>query len=448
MGNRENSSGKNRFFLILGLLIIFGLISLYFLFAEQQPPQVSFAPEKEFITPDTKFDFRSRDKESGLDFFSIHLVQGDKEIEMLKKDFDKKVEETREELGLQEYRLKDGSLDIKIKVRDNSWSNWFKGNAVVKTFNYTLDTEPPRITLKSYKHNLEVGGSGLVAFNVNEPVKKVGVQANGYFFPAYRSPESDMYLCFFSYPYEFVGRDANLLIKAVDKAGNVRKTGFNYFVSRRNFRESNIRISSEFLHKKMPGFQDNFPATSDKLELFLKVNKELRAKNRKKLLSVGGKTVKNPLWSGSFLRLPNSAKRSSFGTYRTYLHQGQKIDSQRHLGVDLASVKGAKIPAANSGKVAYTGWLGILGQVVIIDHGLGLQSMYAHLSRIKVQEQDKVDKGEIIGNTGSTGLAGGDHLHFAILVSGVPVSPVQWWDKAWIENNIKPTLNLLENNKK
>ncbi len=447
MTNRDSSSGKNKFFLVLGILIIIGLIGLYLFFAEQQNPSVTFAPEKEFVTPDTKFDFQSRDKDSGLDLVSIHLLQGDKEIEMFKKDFDKKVDEISKVLGLEKYRLKDGALSIKIKVRDNSWNNWFKGNVVVKTFNYTLDTEPPRITLKSYKHNLKVGGSGLVAFNVSESVKKIGVQANGYFFPAYSPPESDMYLCFFSYPYEFVGRDANLLIKAVDKAGNVRKTGFNYFVSRKNFLNSDIRISSNFLQKKMPGFQDNFPGTTDKLKLFLKVNKELRAKNREKLLSVGRQTEKKPLWSGAFMRLPDSAKSSSFGTYRTYYNQGEKIDNQRHLGVDLASVKGAKVPAANAGKVAYTGWLGIFGQVVIIDHGLGLQSMYAHLSRINVQEKDKVDKSEIIGNTGSTGMAGGDHLHFAILVSGVPVSPLEWWDKTWIRNNIKSKLNLLENNK-
>jgi len=82
--------------------------------------------------------------------------------------------------------------------------------------------------------------------------------------------------------------------------------------------------------------------------------------------------------------------------------------------------------------------------VVIIDHGLGLQTLYAHLSQLGAGKGDQVQKGQIIGRTGATGLAGGDHLHLGVLISGIPVNPVEWWDKSWIENNIETKLALAE----
>ncbi len=86
--------------------------------------------------------------------------------------------------------------------------------------------------------------------------------------------------------------------------------------------------------------------------------------------------------------------------------------------------------------------MGIYGQCIIIDHGLGLQTLYAHLSSMAVEVGDVVERGQIIGRTGATGLAGGDHLHYGIIVGGVPVNPIEWWDKNWVRNNITSKLQL------
>jgi murein DD-endopeptidase MepM/ murein hydrolase activator NlpD len=90
--------------------------------------------------------------------------------------------------------------------------------------------------------------------------------------------------------------------------------------------------------------------------------------------------------------------------------------------------------------VVYADFLGIYGNVVIIDHGLGLQTIYAHLSSAAVTAGQSVAKDEIIGHTGTTGLAGGDHLHYGVAVSGIPVQPIEWWDATWIKNNITSKL--------
>ena len=98
----------------------------------------------------------------------------------------------------------------------------------------------------------------------------------------------------------------------------------------------------------------------------------------------------------------------------------------------------ANVPvlAAASGRVIWADYLGIYGNCVIVDHGLGLQSLYAHLSSIGVQAGNSVVPDDELGRSGMTGLAGGDHLHFAILLNGWAVNPTEWWDPHWIADRI------------
>src|SRR4030095_6630855 len=127
---------------------------------------------------------------------------------------------------------------------------------------------------------------------------------------------------------------------------------------------------------------------------------------------------------------------SAFADHRTYLYNGKEVDQQVHLGFDLASVTNNPIVAANRGKVLFADELGIYGNCVIIDHGMGVQSLYGHLSSIEVKAGQDVEKEQTLGRSGITGLAGGDHLHFTMLVNGHMVNPVEWWDSHWIEDRL------------
>jgi len=127
---------------------------------------------------------------------------------------------------------------------------------------------------------------------------------------------------------------------------------------------------------------------------------------------------------------------AAFADNRTYIHDGQEIDRQVHLGFDLAVTQRIPVLAANTGVVVYAADLGIYGNCVIVDHGLGVQSLYAHLSSIDVKEGDRVEKGHVLGRSGMTGLAGGDHLHFTMLVNGEAVNPVEWWDPKWMQDRV------------
>ena len=97
-------------------------------------------------------------------------------------------------------------------------------------------------------------------------------------------------------------------------------------------------------------------------------------------------------------------------------------------------------PAANAGRVLWTKYFGIYGNSVLIDHGYGLMTLYGHMNDFSVKPGQMVAKGQIIGHTDSTGLATGDHVHFSILLDGVEINPVDWWDAGWVKSRMEAKL--------
>ena len=127
---------------------------------------------------------------------------------------------------------------------------------------------------------------------------------------------------------------------------------------------------------------------------------------------------------------------SNFGESRTYFLDGIEAGGSTHDGLDLASVKRDKVLASNSGTVVLAEHFGIYGNAVVIDHGMALTSLYGHLSELEVSIGQDVAKGEIIGRSGETGLAGGDHLHFEYRIANVPVNPREWLDAKWVRDHV------------
>mgnify|MGYP003353207489 CR=1 FL=1 len=146
------------------------------------------------------------------------------------------------------------------------------------------------------------------------------------------------------------------------------------------------------------------------------------------------------LWKDAFVQLSNSKVEANFADERTYFYNGEPVDTAYHLGYDLSVTRNYPVEAANSGTVGFAGDLGIYGNTVILDHGLGLFTLYSHLSAIDVKVGDSVQRRQILGKTGETGMAAGDHLHYGVYLNGVAVLPVEWWDRKWITDNIEPKL--------
>jgi murein DD-endopeptidase MepM/ murein hydrolase activator NlpD len=127
------------------------------------------------------------------------------------------------------------------------------------------------------------------------------------------------------------------------------------------------------------------------------------------------------LWSGPFVRPVPDAANSAFGT-RSIYNGGEHRNV--HTGADFMSAAGTPIHAPNAGRIAIAGDLYFTGNTVVIDHGLGVYSMLAHMSKLSVRQGDIVQAGQVVGLVGATGRVTGPHLHWAMRLGGARVDPL------------------------
>jgi murein DD-endopeptidase MepM/ murein hydrolase activator NlpD len=306
--------------------------------------------------------------------------------------------------------------------------------------------EPPRIAVASTHHYINVGGSELVVYRVTPPDVDSGVRVGNITYLGYPAGAAgvaagppDLHLAVFALPYD-QRPDTPIELYARDAAGNEARAQFEHRVFPKTFRRSTIPIDDAFLAKVVPPILQRASEVTapagDLLGAFLKINSEMRYANNQRIAAFAKNTAPAILWGGPFVPMGGSQVESAFADYRTYLHGGREIDRQVHLGFDLAKTANAPVAAANRGKVLYANDLGIYGNTIIIDHGIGVQSLYGHLASFDVREGDEVRKGQTIGLSGQTGMAAGDHLHFSMLVNGHFVNATEWWDPHWIEDRI------------
>jgi len=432
---------KKTFPIILTTVII--LLALgagaFLLFKDTMPPTIVIGPDVKDVGKGAAITITIEDIGSGLKSIEIIGIQGDKTIPLVKKDFPGGVTKTEEVINLDKGQLKEGDFTIVVSSQDASLYPFGEAGLSKEEKSFTFDATPPRISVMSHTNNLNQGGSGLMVYALSEVAETTGIRVGDRFFPAYLQPNNgnkNLYYCMFTIPWDTTPAEFKPFIEASDKSGNSAKRSFNYHANARTFRHDRIGLSDSFMERTIPEFQGLVPNEGTPIDQYIYINNTLRKENRAKLVDLSRLTSPTILWSGTFKRLPNAANRARYADARDYMYKGKKVDYQTHLGLDLASIKHAPVPAGNDGKIVYADFLGIYGNVVVIDHGLGLQSLYAHLSSISVNPGDMVTKGDIIGNTGTTGLAGGDHLHYGVTVAGIPVQPIEWWDETWIKNNI------------
>ena len=146
-------------------------------------------------------------------------------------------------------------------------------------------------------------------------------------------------------------------------------------------------------------------------------------KEGRKIAKAYKKEEPEQFWEGKFI-LPTEGRISSpFGAYRIY-NEGKA--SWRHRGVDIANKEGTEILAPNSGIVVLSEDMRVHGGTIIISHGQGILSIFSHLKERLVKKGEGVEKGQLIGTMGQTGLATGSHLHWGLCASGTVVDPLEW----------------------
>jgi murein DD-endopeptidase MepM/ murein hydrolase activator NlpD len=331
----------------------------------------------------------------------------------------------------------EGAAVLEVRARDWSWLNLFRSEPTLR-HPVRIDRTPPRLEVLSSQHRVQVGGSEALVYRVSDDAVESGVAVGDVTFPGTVGYLKDpaLRVALFAVPSD--QPNAAPAAYAVDAAGNRRTTSFDVQVQPKRFADKTLELTPAFLQKKVPELlaANDLPPTSDLVAGYLQINGDLRRRTEGRVRALCQGRTSTRHWGAALVRLPNAAPLAGFGDRRTYRYEGRDIDQQTHLGYDLASLQGAVVPAAAAGTVMFAGPLGIYGDTVVLDHGLGLYTLYGHLRQIDVKAGDAVGAAQPIGRTGDTGLAGGDHLHFSTMIGGVHVNPVEWWDAHWIQDHV------------
>ena len=432
--------------ILLLLLALAGVVGLVATRAEPFAPEAMLEPSVDLLGRATPLRVVARDRGSGLRRVEIRLVApGAEPVLVASEDFPRRSwwgSEVHEAVltptvDANAAHVPEGSATLEVWATDHSWLSATRHHATL-SHAVTVKLTPPTLEALTNQHVIRQGGSECAVYRVGADASESGVQVGDRLFPGVAGLFQDPMLraALFTIPPD--GKSPVPTLVAQDAAGNRRTVPLDVATRPRKLPEKTLVLDDAFLQRKVPellqagGLEDN----GDLVAGYLRINRELRAASEVKVREICKESAPRPLWEGPFLRLPGAAPLASFADLRSYVYRGNVIDHQMHLGFDLAALRTNPIPAGNRGRVAYAGPLGIYGNAVLLDHGLGLFSLYGHMSEIAVTRGATVDRGEILGKTGETGLAGGDHLHFSMLLRGTYVDPVEWWDEHWIHDHV------------
>jgi murein DD-endopeptidase MepM/ murein hydrolase activator NlpD len=436
-----------RGFVVLVILALALLVTV----AEPLGPQVELATPVSVVGAATPLRVIARDRGTGLAMVEIRVAspQLPEAVVLAHEEYPRtswygsgvhEVELTPV-IDAAKAHIPEGPATLEIWATDHSWLRFLRRGPLIAQ-PIAVDLTPPSIEILSKQHVARLGGSECLIYKVSPDAVGSGVQVGTLFFPGTAGLFADPALRAALFALPESQPNATVAAVAVDAAGNRRTSSFDLVVRPRTFADKTLTIDDDFLRRKVPDLlrENQLPVPDDLVQGYLAVNRDLRKITEERLRQTCRDSDPSPHWQGALLRMPNSAPLSGFADRRTYLHNGQVIDHQTHLGFDLASLKLAPVPAAADGRVAFVGPLGIYGTTVVLDHGLGLFTLYGHLSSTAVTQGASVARGDTVGKTGETGLAGGDHLHFSTMIHGVHVDPVEWWDGHWITDHVDARL--------
>lgn len=327
---------------------------------------------------------------------------------------------------------------------------FFGGNIVTKSVNLIIDSKKPQIQIINQSYKITKGGSAVVVFRAtDENLQNLYIESDGHIFKPTKFVKDGYWASLLAWNIQNPSFKAKII--AIDKAGNRSISNIDYYLQDRKYKESRIALSDRFLDGKIDELANQYAqdyAQLDRLAKFKFVNETLRISNEDiihKITSAVPEEIIDRFYIEPFYPLKNGAAVASFGDHRFYTYNGDEVSQSWHMGLDLASTAMASMVANNAAFVAYNDLNGIYGENIILYHGFGLYTLYGHCNETSVKAGEHIGKNHIIGKTGTTGLALGDHLHFGVLVQGIEVRPEEWMDKKWMKDNI---YDVLESAKK
>ena len=446
---RQAVASRSRFgpgmlaLLALGALIVVAGVVLLLGMVLASAPVVALGAPFKLVGRAAPLVVEASDPKHGVKALRVSVEQGGKEHVLLDEKYDPPAPEARFRwMAAQDksFKLAEGPGRLRVQARNASWGGFFRGRTASIDQEFTAKLTPPRIQALSTQHYVNQGGCDMVVYRVGGGAVESGVAVGPAFFRGYPMPgaaQPDVHFAVFAVPYDTA--NATPRLRARDEAANETVANLNVKVFPKAFRSRTLPVDDAFLDKVVPEIASNTPGFADQGDMvknYLAINRDLRKANNAELAELAAKSQHRFLWSKAFQQLGNSQVEASFADRRTYTYKGRTIDRQDHLGYDLATTSGAAVSAANDGVVVKAEFFGIYGNTIVLDHGYGLLSLYGHLSSMAVSVGDTVKRGQEIGRTGATGLAGGDHLHFSMILQAAQVDPKEWWDPHWIQDRI------------
>ncbi len=391
----------------------------------------------------------------GLSSYELVLSDGNKSVIVGQGPFPAQTKEQTLSVKYPKGKVLDSKAKhytLEVKVTDGSFWNMLQGNTAQKTLNITLDYKRPNVNILANSRMINQGGSALVVFQAeDENLDALYVEANGNKFKPQPYKKEGYYAALIAWPFTEDTFSAKII--ATDLAKNKRVTEIPFYHKNPRYKRSKIKASDKFIDGKITDLASSDPdyaSIDDKLGKLKAINETMRLKNEELIHALSKKVSDEILDSWKikkFYPLKNGAKVASYGDHRFYYYKTKDnvVSESYHVGYDLASTKMATIKTSNAGTVVFTGENGIYGNMPMIDHGLGLYSLYGHCSQVLVNDGEKVHAGQAIAKTGMSGLAMGDHLHFGIVVQGIEVRPIEWFDSTWIKKFISNVFKEADN---
>ena len=405
------------------------------------PPAVDLAPPVTVLGPSTPISVHVRDRH-GVRKVAAFVVQNGARYQVWE--------------DLQPSALKDSTLSFTAGAKTTPQLKDGKAKLIVEAVSndslrrtgrrqaeLTVVTRPPSVSADSDQHYLYLGMADLATFTVSGTWTQAGVRVGDEEFRAWRMPSGQPGMfSLYAFAWNMSPGTVPVVFASNGPGSDVTSPLVVQFPKREQpkYVTHDLQVSDAFLQKVVSELDPN--GAGEPVERFVRVNSEMRRNNNQTLSDLRLKTADRFLWSRPFIRQANSQTEASFAEVRNYIYQGKKIDQQVHLGYDLAVTQNVGVQASNDGKVVYAAPLGIYGNCIVLDHGYGLQSIYGHLSRIDVHDGDMVKQGQVMGLSGQTGMAGGDHIHFAMQLDGVQIDPKEWWDPHWIKDHVAKRVQL------
>ncbi len=336
-------------------------------------------------------------------------------------------------------QLKDGAAKLIVEATSND----LLGKKAHAERDVTVVTRPPSLSVDSDQHYLYLGMADLVTFDVSGGWTAAGVRVGDQTYRSWPMPGGKPgRFSLFAFAWNMPPGTAPVVYASVGAGNDVTSPMVFQFPKKEqpHYTTHDLQVSDAFMQKVVNELDPN--GSGDPVARFVKINSEMRRANNKTLADLRFKTAEKFLWSQPFARQTHSQAEATFADVRNYIYHGKKIDQQVHLGYDLAVTQHVGVEASNDGQIVYAAPLGIYGNCVVVDHGYGLQTIYGHMSQIDVHVGDMVKRGQVMGRSGMTGMAGGDHIHFAMQLDGVQIDPKEWWDPHWIHDHIARRVDL------